>query len=187
MVPVGGFLSHGEPLKFLVWGCFQSHFMQVDEDSIGNWYLVSFFYLLTWLDACHNPKSRKWPKVNFFFELEACPDNLEHFLDTFPPPTWCVSSNLKAPSRSRFYTEMAELYFDWDFRMVGMSFYDESWRFFRIFGGCWLLVDRLIWTKRHQFFGAKDDGLDLIFLGGLQIWYEKRASTLGRGKGAGRS
>ena len=37
--------------------------------------------------------------------------------------------------------------------------------FFRIFGGCWLLVDRLISTKRHQFFGAKDDGLDLIFFG----------------------
>ena len=61
MVPVGGFLSHGEPLKFLVvWGCFQAHFIQVDEDSIGNWHLVSLFFLLTWLDVCHKPKSQKW-------------------------------------------------------------------------------------------------------------------------------
>ena len=60
VVPVGGFLSHGEPLKFLVvWGCFQGHFIQVDEDSIGNW-TFGFFLLVAHLIGCMSqPISRK--------------------------------------------------------------------------------------------------------------------------------
>lgn len=89
---------------------------------------------------------------NPFFELEACPDKFGALFGDVPAhpssthPQWCVSSNLRAPSRSRFYTEMAELYFDWDFRMVGDEFFlkmmshgDVS-RFSEVaVAGCWLI------------------------------------------------
>lgn len=124
MVPVGGFLSHGEPLKFLVvWGCFQGHFIQVDEDSIGNW-TFGFFLIVTHLTGCTSQpqipslNSKHVPIIWSTLPLEAFPHTLPS-----AHPQWCVSSNLRAPSRSRFYTEMAELYFDWDFRMVGDEFF----------------------------------------------------------------
>lgn len=99
---------------------------------------------------------------NPFFELEACPDNLEHFTvgGVSTHPSLCASTMVcviqpeSSLKESFLYGNGGALLRLGLPHGRGWVFFlnDESWRFSRIFGGCWLLVDRLISTKRHQFF-----------------------------------
>ena len=144
--------------------------------STGRWrcnrkLAFGFFLFFTQLIGCMSQP--QIPKVNFFLNSKHVPIIWSTLpleaLPSSPPlpihngvchPTWELPQGVVSIRKWRSSTSTGTS--AWS----GMSFFlnDESWRFFRIFGGCWLLVDRLISTKRHQFFGAKDDGLDL-FLG----------------------